>query len=70
MKPADADVGFSFRFATVEIQADRFVAEGALERVVDALKSTGAVGDVAMDFGTLIDPRVAEIKRDIRSMKL
>eukprot|EP00035_Acanthoeca_spectabilis_P020720 m.434320 g.434320 ORF g.434320 m.434320 type:complete len:603 (+) comp17696_c0_seq1:64-1872(+) len=57
-------------FATVEIQADRFVAEGALERVVDALKSTGAVGDVAMDFGTLIDPRVAEIKRDIRSMKL
>jgi hypothetical protein len=47
------------------------VSEGALERVVDALQSTGAIAaDAAVDFSNLIDPRVAELKRDIRSMKL
>ena len=58
-------------YATVDIKAARFVSEGALERVVGALKSTGAVSaEKVVDYSTLLEQRVAELKRDIRSMKL
>ena len=58
-------------YATVEIKAERFISEGALERVVSALQATGAVpADKQIDYHELIDSRVAELRRDIRSMKL
>jgi hypothetical protein len=55
----------------VSIAAERFVSEAALERVVDALKKAGQLDPtVERDPSSLIDVRVAELRRDIKSMKL
>ena len=58
-------------FSTVNISAERFVSEAALDRVVDALKCTGDIArERQIDLNDLIDGRLAELHRDIKSMKL
>jgi len=55
----------------VEISANRFVSEAAVERVFDAFRKTGAIAaDAEIDPSSVIDVRLAELRRDIKSMKL
>ena len=55
----------------VDIAANRFVSEAAIERVFDAFRKTGALDpDAEIDPSSVIDVRLAELRRDIKSMKL
>lgn len=66
-KPEDVAAWFS----TVKISAERFVSQAALERCVDALKKSGQLPkEISVDPASLIDPRLAELRRDIKSMRL
>lgn len=67
LKPEDAKAWYE----GVHISAERFISEAALERVVTTLRDTGVIAAEAdVDINALIDPRLAEIRRDIHSMKL
>lgn len=58
-------------FATVEICAERFISEAALQRVLTALKGTGSLPvEAVIKPHDLIDTRLAELRRDIKSVKL
>tara|TARA_B110000208_G_C11777100_1_gene432451 strand:+ start:42 stop:1871 length:1830 start_codon:yes stop_codon:yes gene_type:complete len=60
-------------YSGVRIVAERFVSESAIERAVDALRDVGVLTREQADAFSpenAIDPRVAEMRRDIRSMKL
>lgn len=55
----------------VQISANRFVSEAAVSRVFDAFRKTGAISaDAEIDPSSVIDVRLAELRRDIKSMKL
>eukprot|EP00043_Microstomoeca_roanoka_P006354 m.62229 g.62229 ORF g.62229 m.62229 type:complete len:582 (+) comp13381_c0_seq5:173-1918(+) len=64
---ADAQAWYS----GVEIVANRFVSEAALEKAVEALKVCGILAaDKTYSVADFLDARVAELQRDLRSMKL
>ncbi|EGD82486.1 hypothetical protein PTSG_03135 [Salpingoeca rosetta] len=55
----------------VDIVANRFISEAALEKAVQALQVCKRLPpDEHVDVSKLLDTRVAELKRDLRSMKL
>lgn len=58
-------------YSTVDISAERFVSEAALERVILTLKQAKAIdtGNPIKPIDVL-EPRLAELRRDIKSMKL
>ena len=60
-------------YGGVRIVAERFISESAIERAVDALRDVGVISPELADAFSpedAIEPRVAELRRDLRSMKL
>lgn len=57
-------------YNNVDIAASRFVSEAALEKAVEALKVCKRIPSTSYDVSTFIDIRVAELYRDVLSMKL
>ncbi len=56
---------------TIPFWLNSFISESALERTVDALSLTGVIPkDTRLPLAELLDLRVAELHRDIHSMKL
>eukprot|EP00045_Choanoeca_perplexa_P008267 m.76298 g.76298 ORF g.76298 m.76298 type:complete len:585 (-) comp14423_c0_seq1:139-1893(-) len=58
-------------YAGVDIRADRFVSQAALEQAVEALKVCKRL-DSSKDYNIngMLEPRLAELRQDLRSMKL
>jgi cyclopropane fatty-acyl-phospholipid synthase-like methyltransferase/ABC-type nitrate/sulfonate/bicarbonate transport system substrate-binding protein len=57
--------------STVEISANRFISEAAVERVFDALRRTGALEpEREIHASSVIDVRLAELRQDIKAMRL
>ena len=58
-------------YSTVDISAERFVSEAALERVILTLKQAKAIDTGnPLKPSDVLEPRLAELRRDIKSMKL
>ena len=60
-------------YGGVRIVAERFISESAIERAVDALRDVGVISPELADAFSpedAIEPRVAELRRDLRSMKV
>ena len=58
-------------YSQVSIVAHRFISEAALDKAVQALKVCRQLDPAAdVDVAAFLDTRVAELQRDLRSMKL
>eukprot|EP00730_Choanoeca_flexa_P001746 TRINITY_DN10766_c0_g4_i4.p1 TRINITY_DN10766_c0_g4~~TRINITY_DN10766_c0_g4_i4.p1 ORF type:complete len:584 (+),score=136.26 TRINITY_DN10766_c0_g4_i4:64-1815(+) len=55
----------------VDIKADRYVSQAALEQAVEALKVCGQLpAEQEFDVSAMLEPRLAELRQDLKSMKL
>lgn len=67
LQPADAQAWYD----GVDIVAERFVSETALQRVVDTLKKCQVIpAELEVQPADLLELSLAELQRDLRAMKL